>query len=107
MSSCDERGCERQPNRARGYCGKHYERHRRAGTLTNAPRRDNSFITECVDLYRALRADQDARRDHACIGYATEEANYFREVESRITYRSVLQRVSAERRARYVAEEGG
>lgn len=104
MTLCIEPDCDRPPDRARGYCTAHYLRRWRAGTLPSTPPRNNAYITECIDLYRELKAEQDVRAESECVGYETEEADYFREVEPRITYREVLERVSAEWKARQLAE---
>lgn len=53
-------------------------------------RKQNAWSKYCTDMYYALRAEQEARCEAYSNGYATEEAEFYREVEDKITFKSVL-----------------
>lgn len=63
----------------------------------------NPYIREARELYGDLVDQQRARMETYCVGYDTEEADYFREVEPRIRFDDVLKAVAREWRMREAA----
>lgn len=64
----------------------------------------NAFIERCKVVYAEMVAVQRARMEEWCIGYETEEALFYSEVEPRVLWRDVLRRVGCEWRAECDAE---
>lgn len=53
-------------------------------------RAQNWFSRYATEMYYSLKAEQQARCEAYSYGYATEEKEFYTEIEKRITFKDVL-----------------